>query len=455
MEARTTDGEKVGKVKDVYLDADARHSRYLAVKTGWFSGTHVVPVNDVSYVDRNGDSYVVVPYSAEQLKHAPTFGDDDELTPEREREIYDHYQPHRLLGRVARHRPCAPDRPGADPADRRGRGGRRDRPRQRPSPGPRQALGRLAPTGAMAAGGRRCETSADAPPPPPRARRAARGVADARRLRRRGRGHPHRAAGPIRRGARLPRPADAGGAGAAPGRLGGVAAAGRDAPPALPDGRVEAVPGGLRNVVGTLPGRGRPILVGAHYDTKDIPGFVGANDGASGVAVVLELSRALRAGRRACDREIRFVMFDGEESPAGSPDARFLQDGLRGSRAYAAAHAGELGAAIVVNMVGDRDLSIPREAGSDARLWRMLRGSAERVGAGAAFPPRTAGRILDDHTPFAQRGVPAIDLIDFGYPPWHTRADRLDKVSARSLDLTGEPLADMLQRLARQTCQGG
>ena len=213
------------------------------------------------------------------------------------------------------------------------------------------------------------------------------------------------------------------------------------------------MPGGLRNVVGTLPGRGRPILVGAHYDTKDIPGFVGANDGASGVAVVLELSRALRAGRRACDREIRFVMFDGEESPAGSPDARFLQDGLRGSRAYAAAHAGELGAAIVVNMVGDRDLSIPREAGSDARMWRMLRGSAERVGAGAAFPPRTAGRILDDHTPFAQRGVPAIDLIDFGYPPWHTRADRLDKVSARSLELTGEPLADMLQRLARQTCK--
>ena len=223
----------------------------------------------------------------------------------------------------------------------------------------------------------------------------------------------------------------------------------------MPDARVESVPGGLRNVVGTLPGRGRPILVGAHYDTKDIPGFVGANDGASGVAVVLELSRALRAGRRACEREIRFVMFDGEESPAGSPDARFLQDGLRGSRAYAAAHAGELGAAIVVDMVGDRDLSIPREAGSDARMWRMLRRSAGRVGAGAAFPPRTAGRILDDHTPFAQRGVPAIDLIDFSYPPWHTRADRLDKVSARSLELTGEPLADMLQRLARQTCQGG
>jgi sporulation protein YlmC with PRC-barrel domain len=92
MDARTTDGEKIGKVKDVYLDAEARHARYLAVKTGWLSGTHVVPVDDVSYVDEGRDAHVVVPYTAQQLKDAPTFGDDDELTPERERAIYDHYQ---------------------------------------------------------------------------------------------------------------------------------------------------------------------------------------------------------------------------------------------------------------------------------------------------------------------------------------------------------------------------
>ena len=92
MEARTTDGEKVGKVKDVYLDADARHVRYLAVKTGWFSGTHVVPVDDVTYVDDGDDAYVAVPYTSDHLKNAPTYGDDDEMTPEREREIYDHYR---------------------------------------------------------------------------------------------------------------------------------------------------------------------------------------------------------------------------------------------------------------------------------------------------------------------------------------------------------------------------
>jgi sporulation protein YlmC with PRC-barrel domain len=90
MDVRTTDGEKAGTVRDVYLDAEARYVRYLDVKTGWFSGSHVVPVDEVTYVEE--DACVVVPYSAETLKAAPTFGDDDEMTPERERAIYDHYQ---------------------------------------------------------------------------------------------------------------------------------------------------------------------------------------------------------------------------------------------------------------------------------------------------------------------------------------------------------------------------
>ena len=221
----------------------------------------------------------------------------------------------------------------------------------------------------------------------------------------------------------------------------------------LPRGRFDAVPGGLRNVVGVLPGRGRPILVGAHYDTKDIPRFVGANDGAAGVATVLELARVLRAGRRACQREIRFVMFDGEESPRGAADADFRREGLRGSRAYAAEHADELAAVVVVDFVGDKDLSIPREAGSDARLWRLLRDSARRAGTIDVFPTGTQGRILDDHTPFTDRGVAAIDLIDFDYPHFHRPSDTLDKVSARSLDRVGETLVDMLRRGAAQTCR--
>jgi hypothetical protein len=91
MEARTTDGDKIGKVKDVYLDANARYARYLEVKTGWFGGAHVIPVDDVTYVDDGDDAYVQVPYAAEQVKSAPTF-DEGDLTPEREAAIYDHYR---------------------------------------------------------------------------------------------------------------------------------------------------------------------------------------------------------------------------------------------------------------------------------------------------------------------------------------------------------------------------
>jgi sporulation protein YlmC with PRC-barrel domain len=84
--------EKVGKVKEVYLDAGADHVRYLGVSTGRLSrGIHVVPIDDVTYIDDGADAYVVVPYTVEHLKGAPSLGDDDELSPDREREIYEHY----------------------------------------------------------------------------------------------------------------------------------------------------------------------------------------------------------------------------------------------------------------------------------------------------------------------------------------------------------------------------
>lgn len=222
----------------------------------------------------------------------------------------------------------------------------------------------------------------------------------------------------------------------------------------LPDGAVEAVPGrpaGMRNVVGRLPGRGPALLVGAHHDTKAIPRFVGANDGAAGTAVVLELARSLAAGRRACSREIRFVLFDGEESPDDSRD--FATTGLRGSRAYAARHAGELGAVVVVDLVGGHGVRLPRERGSDPALWSRLRASARRVGVGAVFPARTQPEVLDDHTPFARAGIPAIDLIDFTYRHWHRTSDDLAAISPRSLDAVGEALADLLRREANRTCR--
>jgi len=215
----------------------------------------------------------------------------------------------------------------------------------------------------------------------------------------------------------------------------------------LPGGHYQAVPGGLRNVVGSVRGRSRRyLLVGAHYDTKDIPGFVGANDGASGTAVVVQLARRFaRAGSRP-RHTLVFVLFDGEESPAGTPDSRFEQKGLRGSR-VAARRWKAAEAMVLLDFVGDKRLSTPREAYSDRRLWEKLRAAAHRVGVGERFPEETFGAVADDHLPFIRRGVPSIDLIDFDFPCWHRRCDSLSAVSERSLDASGEAVHELIASL--------
>jgi hypothetical protein len=221
----------------------------------------------------------------------------------------------------------------------------------------------------------------------------------------------------------------------------------------LPNGRFESIPGHprLRNVVGSIPGRGKAIVVAAHYDVEARPkGFVGANDGAAGTAAVVWLARAMaRAPRRAGDRPVRFVLFDGEEEPAGCK--LFLQCALRGSKAYATRHAGELRRLVLLDYVAEKHgLSFPREGGSDPGLWGQLVGAAGDVGVGELFTNVAAGTILDDHTPFTERGLPAIDVIDFDYPPADTLGDTLDKVSARSLDAVGEAVYLLVTRLRRQ-----
>ena len=214
----------------------------------------------------------------------------------------------------------------------------------------------------------------------------------------------------------------------------------------LPRGHFEAVPGhpGLRNVVGRIPGTKPAIVVAAHYDTKLLPGFVGANDGAGGTAAVLQLSRDLRKLERPKGApEIRFVLFDGEEA---TDDSRpFLETGVRGSTAYAARHASEIRALILLDFVANKGaLHIPREQSSNRGVWARLRQAARRVGAGAAFPDAAQGVVEDDHTPFLQRRVPAIDLIDFDFPCWHKTCDNLSAVSEHSLDLSGEAVLELL-----------
>ena len=220
---------------------------------------------------------------------------------------------------------------------------------------------------------------------------------------------------------------------------------------ALPRGRFETVPGhpGLRNVVGRIPGRKPAIAVAAHYDTKQLPGFVGANDGAAGTAVVMGLARALRKADRPADaREVRFLLFDGEEA---TDDSRpFEASGLRGSTAYAERHAGELKSLVLLDFVGAKDLRIFREGLSDGPLWDKLRAAARRVGAQDAFPAGIRQPITDDHVPFLERDVPAIDLIQWPYDCWHLPCDDLTQVEERSLDVTGETVYELIRTLRRK-----
>jgi glutaminyl-peptide cyclotransferase len=214
----------------------------------------------------------------------------------------------------------------------------------------------------------------------------------------------------------------------------------------VPRGRFQGVGRGLRNVVGTVPGRNprRLIVVGAHYDTKDLPGYLGANDNASGVAVVRQLARTIRP--RTIRPTIVFIFFDGEETPRDVPDAQILQRGLRGSKVAARAFR-NAEAMILLDLVGDPRLRLRRDVRTNPALWRLLRAAAGRVGTAPNFPSRPVVEVLDDHVPFARAGVPTLPLIDLDYRCWHTDCDDLQAVSRESLDATGETVLDLLLRL--------
>ncbi|HEY5133535.1 MAG TPA: M28 family peptidase [Candidatus Krumholzibacteriaceae bacterium] len=190
------------------------------------------------------------------------------------------------------------------------------------------------------------------------------------------------------------------------------------------------------------------ILLGAHYDTrpradrdpdaanraKPIPG---ANDGASGVAVLLEIARLLDAAKPPVGVDL--VFFDGEDyGEEGN-----TRDYLFGSRRYAASLGGDRPIAVVViDMIGERDARIPVEGFSEAAsaaLCGRIYGIAKALGV-ANFVDSQGPSIIDDHLPFIQAGVPAIDLIDFDYPYWHTLADTPDKCAPASLAGVGSVL---------------
>jgi Iap family predicted aminopeptidase len=202
----------------------------------------------------------------------------------------------------------------------------------------------------------------------------------------------------------------------------------------------------MANIIVRLPGArpGRLLLTG-HYDTKLFRQFrfVGADDGGSSAAMLLELARVLKDRKNAC--AIELVFFDGEEATrtewAGT-------DNTYGSRHFveAARRDGSLstiGAMVLLDMVADRSLTIKRETYSTRWLTDLIWASAKKLGHTDAFLA-DAFPVEDDHKPFLDAGVPAVDVIDLDYDAWHTANDTLDAVSARSLQVVGDVLLDAL-----------
>lgn len=205
----------------------------------------------------------------------------------------------------------------------------------------------------------------------------------------------------------------------------------------------------LVNIVGSYrPDARKRILLGAHYDTRPradrdpdpanrAKPILGANDGASGVAVLLELARLLSLAEPSVGVDL--VFFDGEDWGEEGNTA----DYLLGSRR----HAKGLGvrrpaAMILLDMVGERDSRIPIEgysAAASPALCARIFGIARSLRI-PNFVQAQGASIIDDHLPFIQAGIPAIDLIDFEYPYWHTLADTPDKCSSESLAAVGSVL---------------
>jgi glutaminyl-peptide cyclotransferase len=198
----------------------------------------------------------------------------------------------------------------------------------------------------------------------------------------------------------------------------------------------------IQNIIAKRSDTPPQIILGAHYDTrifadrdldpvnqsKPVPG---ANDGASGVTILTELARTLP---QDCV-PLWLVFFDAEDQ--GHFDG---WDWILGSRAFAEELQFRPQAVVIVDMIGDADLNIYLEKNSNPTLRAEIWATAARLGYQENFIPEEKYSMLDDHTPFLEAGIPAVDLIDFDYPYYHTTQDTADKVSAQSLKIVGETL---------------
>ena len=209
-----------------------------------------------------------------------------------------------------------------------------------------------------------------------------------------------------------------------------------------PTGRVHMV-----NLIATIPGTSKNrLVIGGHYDTKKFPfRFVGANDGGSSAAFLIELARVLKARRNTMTIELLFL--DGEEAVIDWTGT----DHTYGSRHYVAeakrtGSLPSLKAFVLVDMIGDRDLQIKRDLNSTTWLTDIIWAAAQKQQLSSYFRPDRV-QIEDDHLPFMEAGVPSVDVIDLEYPAWHTAGDTLDAVSARSLQVVGDAIIAALPQI--------
>ena len=210
----------------------------------------------------------------------------------------------------------------------------------------------------------------------------------------------------------------------------------------------------MTNVIATIPGKRRErIVLASHFDTKlfrEIK-FVGANDGASSTAALLELGRVLK--QRQNEFTIELLFLDGEEARLEWRG----NDNTYGSRHYVEAaqkdkSLGTVKAFVLLDMIGDRDLTVRRDANSTPWLVDIVWAAAAKLGHSGTFSNELT-TIEDDHLPFLRAGVPAVDIIDLDNPTWHTAQDTLEFVSARSLQTVGDvvlaAIPEIEKRLAK------
>jgi glutaminyl-peptide cyclotransferase len=202
------------------------------------------------------------------------------------------------------------------------------------------------------------------------------------------------------------------------------------------------------NLSATFPGASKNrIIIAGHYDTKrfrEFP-FVGANDGGSSAAFLIELARVLKGRQNALTIELLFL--DGEEAVVEwqgndrTYGSRHYVDVAKRNRSLAS-----LKAMVLVDMIADRDLRFKKDTNSTIWLTNMIWEAARREKLAEYFPGEST-QVEDDHLPFLEAGIPSVDIIDLEYPAWHTAGDTLDAVSARGLQVVGDVLLSALPQI--------